>query len=115
MAKLRFDSRSLWFQVLPVTGIIKWRSVRAGDHFSGQLRGQGLLGSLSKVEGQSLAPKTQDLEPKWAGSTCLLQTPGALSQATRGGDGSQPGGGERITGKQIFSLPAPWAPGIGDN
>ena len=50
-------SRSLWFQVLLVTGIIKWWSVRAGDHLSGQLRGQGLLGSCSKVEGQSLGPK----------------------------------------------------------
>ena len=57
VAELRFDSRSLWFQVLPDTGIIKWRSVRAGDHFSGQQRGQVLLGSLSKVEGHSLGPK----------------------------------------------------------
>lgn len=77
--------------------------------------GTGLAGVTQQGRGAKPGPQTQDLEPKWAGSTCLLQIPGALSQATRGGDGSQPGGGERITGKQIFSLPAPWAPGIGDN
>lgn len=48
MAELRFDSTSLWFQVLLVTGIIKWRSIRAGDHFSEQTEGTGLAGVIQQ-------------------------------------------------------------------
>ena len=48
VAELGFDSRSLWFQVLSVTGIIKWWSVRAGDRFSGRQRGQVSLGHSAR-------------------------------------------------------------------
>lgn len=53
------------------------------------------------------------LESKAGSQHLLLQRPGALGKWAGMAAGLWEG--ERIIGKQISSVPAPWAPGKGDN
>lgn len=103
--------------MVPNVEIITWLGWLSGLEAIYLVRppeGTGLAGVTCKVEAKP-GPQTQDLEPSSQPAPAFCRCPEPWARQSKAGMAVGWEGGERMTGKQISSLAAPWAPGLGDN